>query len=183
LIVRLIGAVVAAVMVAGFAIGFVNQRGDRSASSRRASVTAYDRAIQQPARDGGFVIQEGLKHGLAEVAADQPGAVAFQAVSWVATLEKVRSEFTAAARHLADDELRAAAADFDTALLLYKQAAETIGAAAIASGAPRTTLLERAARIGRDADRRYDAASAHLQKARRSVGLPPSDRFPGASDK
>jgi hypothetical protein len=102
----------------------------------------------------------------------------FQAVSWVEQLKEVRSQFAAGGKGLHDDRLRSAAKKFDQSFRMYEQAAETIGASAIASGDGRTTLLERAANNGRAADRRYDEASALLQGVRRSVGLEPLARFP-----
>lgn len=174
------GAVVAALMVAGAAIGVIAGARDRGgeATVDAASIVAYEKAISGPAREGGFVIQEGLKIGLAQVAADQGGSVTFQAVSWVNQLENIRRQFAAAGEGLEDDGLKQAAKHFDAALVLYERTAETIGAAALTDGEPRTKLLTEAAARGRAADARYDAASSQLQRVRRAAGLPPTARFP-----
>jgi len=182
-VVRAVGALVAAMMVAVAVIAVAHQiRGSASPSlsERRTSEARYEDAIAGPAREGGFVIQEGLKLGLTQLGAGQSGNVMFQAVGWVNQLSDVRSRFAAAAHGLKDPTLRAAAAKFDQALDLYRQTAETIGAAAVGGVDPatRSRLLEQASGHGRDADARYDDASRLLQQARRSLGLAPTNRFP-----
>ena len=144
-------------------------------AAARQEVLRYEEALGGPARDGGFVVQRGLKVGLAQVAGDEAANVMMQAVSWVEQLGRVRERFAAAATGLQQPELIAAAAAFDEALDGYQRAAETIGAAAIAAGEPRTSLLERAAASGRAADERYEEAIELLAAARRAVGLPATD--------
>lgn len=124
----------------------------------------YAEAIEGPARDGGFVVEQGLKVGLRRVAAGEADGVMLQAVQWVNQLKAVQARFADAARGSRDPDVRAAAALFDDALTLYRQAAETIGAAAIATGEPRQKLLEQAAETGRKADAEYDRAMARLRK-------------------
>jgi hypothetical protein len=167
------GALLAALAVAGALVGLAGlvRNDSPSPAAARTSVVRYERAVARPARDGGFVIQEGLKPALPRLAADQPGNTMFQAVSWVNQLEQVRVRFASAAEGLKDRQLLAAARAFDESLLLYKRTAETIGAAAIASGEPRVRLLETAAASGKKADARYDQALALVQAARRSAGL------------
>lgn len=145
----------------------------------REELEAYEAAIAEPAKQGGFVIQEGLKNGLNQVAAGTPGPVPFQAVQWVSALEEVRKQFNAQAGLTTDTALEPATERFDSALQLYIRTAETIGAAAIAEPGPsRETLLTRAADTGQQADKTYDGASFLLQRLRRYRGLPPTARFP-----
>ena len=177
-LIRGAGALAAAAMVVVALAAFVPRTS--SDADRRAALTRYEDAVAGPAREGGFVIQEGLKIGLAQVGSGQAGNVTFQAVGWVNQLEDVRTRFSGAATRLHDPQLKAAADAFDEALVLYKRAAETIGAAAIAApdSEPRTRLLEQAGATGRQADARFDEASALMQQIRRSLGLAPTSRFP-----
>lgn len=177
-----LGALAAALMVAGALVAIVGQAEGDTTTARRSEIVAYEKKISGPARDAGFVVQEGLKPGLADVAAGQPGPVVFSAVTWVDRFRSIGEQFAAAADGLHDGDLRRAAELFESALKEYERTAETIGAAAIASGEPRQKLLEKAAAKGRHADQEYDKASAHLQRARRSVGLPPTARFPDPSE-
>lgn len=160
---RLVGVFVGALVVAGVIVGGAELAGS-GGGSRADAVAAYKEAVQAPARDGGFVVQAGLKQGLSQVASGQAGNVVFQAVSWVEQLEQVRARFAAAVGDTDDERLRVVARAFDESLVLYKQTAETIGAAAMASGEPRIRLLEQAVARGREADERYDLAMATLKE-------------------
>jgi hypothetical protein len=144
----------------------------------RQQLEAYEAALTPHAKRGGFIVEEGLKPGLGQVARDAGSPVVFQAVSWSDDLTKVRQAFNAEGHLIRGTQLEPAIADFDAAFELYTETAQTIGAAAIASGEPRQKLLDEAAASGRSADQRYDRASALLQKLRQKRGLPLTARFP-----
>lgn len=174
---RLLGLALVVVAVASAATWLSFERADdsRRRDERREAVLAWERAITQPAKDGGFVIQNGMKPAVADLGRDMPGQTMFQAVGWVAELERVRGVF---AQAVPPPSLRDAAADFDAALRMYREAAETLGAAAISAGDTRRTLLDRAVAKAQEADATYDRASAALQRIRRLLGLGPSPNFP-----
>ncbi|HEX7168667.1 MAG TPA: hypothetical protein VF230_16925 [Acidimicrobiales bacterium] len=178
-LIQFLGAAVGALLVGGAAIGIANSATDPQPSrADRAELTAYERAIAAPAKEGGFVVQEGLKVGLAQVGSGNAGQVMFQAVAWVERIKTVRTEFDAAAAPLTVPTLIEAAEAFDEALVLYERTAETIGAAAIASGDPRVTLLEKAAASGKKADARYDKAMALIQSTRKALKMPATEGLP-----
>lgn len=138
----------------------------------------YEAAVTEPAKRGGFVVQEGLKRGLADVANGNAGPVVFQAVSWAEELRNVQEQFNAQTHLVKGTRLEPATKKFGVAFELYIETAQTIGAAAIASGESRKALLERAAVSGRRADATYDEASFLLQRLRKQRGLDVTARFP-----
>jgi hypothetical protein len=155
---------------------FAGMMGLRDGSQTSASdVDAYVAAITPPARQGGFVIQEGMKPAVAGLGRGENVPVIMQAVGWVAQLKQVRADF---AKAKVSGELRAAAADFDRALALYIDAAERLGSVGMAGGDVRARLLDKAVAVARQADHVYDTASGELQRVRRRHGLPPSSLFP-----
>lgn len=171
-------------------LGVVGSREDKAGTQagetrplRRVTseqLAAYEDGITAAAKHGGFVVENGLKVGLRQIAAGEGNAVPLQAVGWVGELENVRAEFKSKTVGLERTDVDAIARAFDAALVQYIETAELIGAAAIASGEPRAQLLQKAADAGRRADAAYDKAGQALQHARRDAGLPPTDRFPAA---
>src|SRR4051794_21674879 len=164
--------------VALFGLGVAGLISDRSSTRHQHqvdAVLAYEKAVTGAAREGGFVIQQGMKPSVQRLGSGQPDTATFQAVGWVDQLEQARHEFAAAQP---PKELRAFASGMDEALVMYEDAARTIGAAAISSGDPRTRLLDEAVAKARAADQRYDQAAAVLQTRRQQLGLGPTGAFP-----
>jgi hypothetical protein len=171
--------ILAAVAAATLTVVVTSSRGDGEPRVPTAKeLEAYEAAVTEPAKRGGFVVQEGLKRGLADVASGNAGPVVFQAVSWAEELRGVQVQFNAQAHLAKGTRLEPATKTFDAAFEFYIETAQTIGAAAIASDASRETLLERASASGRRADATYDEASFLLQRLRKQRGLDITARFP-----
>lgn len=165
--------VVAAVCAAALA---AVHRADRSAhTSAVAETLTYERALTPAARQGGVVIQLGMKPAVSRLAGDEPDAATFQAIGWVDQLEAVRQTFRTTPT---PRSLRGNSTDFDIALRLYEDAARHLGAAAIGTGQSRRTLLDQAVAEARRADTSFNRASARLQARRRALGLGPTSAFP-----
>ena len=145
---------------------------DRAA--RRKAFEAYDRGITKPVKLGGFVIEQGMKPAVRALGAGQQEPAPIEAVGWINQLETVRKDV---AKLHAPARLQGAAKDLDTALGLYIEAAQTIGAAGMGQGEPRTRLLERAVATARQADEMFDRAGRSIQRERKRIGLPPSALF------
>jgi hypothetical protein len=185
---RRVGLVFAALVVGiggattvAFALPALRARDPRPVPTRE-QLEAYEEALTPHAKHGGFVVEEGLKFGLGQIERGEGGPVIFQAVGWVDELNGVRKEFNNQGHLVKGTQLEPAIADFDAAFKLYIDAAQTIGAAAVASGDPQKRLLDRAAETGHAADLRYDKASALLQKLRQERGLPMTARFPSPKE-
>jgi hypothetical protein len=164
------------VLAAGAAVmGATRGSGSGTSSTRAAEVEAYVQAITPAARQGGFVIQKGMKPAVSALSRGEETPVVMQAVAWVDQLNQVRKDFQAAE---APRGLQEAAAAFDQALAQYIDAAEHIGSAGMVSGDMRVRLLDQAVAAARQADETYDSASRRLQQARRQHGLQPSSVFP-----
>jgi hypothetical protein len=151
---------------------------DRPAELTRAQLTSYQAAIVGPLRDGGAIIQKGMKPGVADLASRHvvpPAAIVGEAQAWVAALTRVRSKLAVVAP---PPQLRKASQLFDQALVGYLQAAMLFGQAAGANGDQRKALLTRGYATAEAADRTYDQASRILQRSRRHLGLGPTVDFP-----
>jgi hypothetical protein len=146
-----------------------------------AQVEAFEESIFGPVKRGGRVVEQGMKPAVQAVAEGDPSSVVLQAVTWVDELDAARAELTALTPPDGPG-LGHITAGLAGALASYAEAARTIGAAAIATGEPRSRLLAQAVAAARAADDEYDRASALLQAARRRAGLPPSTRFPDPKD-
>lgn len=176
----LIGGAVAVVAagVAGY-LALTNEGSAGTPRPSRAHVEAYEDTVHPLLRRGGQVVEQGMKPAVQTIARNEPTQATFQAVSWVAELEAVHRETAAVAPPRG---LERAHTLFLESLTLYTSAAQTIGAAAIATGEPREKLLADAVAKARQADDVYDKASSMLQSARRRAGLPASERFPKGED-
>ena len=170
-----VGSVLALLFVALGVAGLVNDHRDNQHQAQVDAVTAYEKAVTGPAREGGFVIEQGMKPAVQRLGAGQPDTATFQALGWVDQLEQVRGRFAAVRP---PHGLQAFAKGIDQALVMYEDAARTIGAAAISSGDARTKLLGDAVAKARAADQQYDRASGVLQARRRQLGMGPTGSFP-----
>lgn len=152
--------------------------GDHRTDIARA-IEEYEAAVVPIVREGGKLVEVGVKVGLSDLSTEHvtaPAVVAEQAQVW-------RRELTALGRQLAEvtapGDLEAAHAAFVDALRIYAEAAALVEEAArSAPGAPRDELLDRVVDAGDRADERYDEGSRLLQDLRRRSGLEPSSDFP-----
>lgn len=172
-----IGALVAAGMVLGAGRWGATVTDDAPdapppelAADRRA-VTAYDEALQPLLGDGGQVVAQGLKPGVADVAegALDDEVLARMANGWVASLRDVTADVAALP---APPPLEEVSVRYERALRTYVRAAEALAAATRATGDERAGLVEAAAAFGRTADRLFDEAEAAMSAHRTWVADP-----------
>lgn len=139
-------------------------------------LAAYATALAPLAAEGGQIVAEGLRPGLADIAqAAYPDDVLVRMASgWVASMRDVRD---AVAALPAAAGAATVAVQVERALAVYIRTAETLLDAARATGDERTVLIDRAAALGRTADRLYDAATVALADLSPSPPTPtPSER-------
>jgi hypothetical protein len=146
----------------------------------RAEVETYEEAILPLVREWGRIEVQGMRPAVADLQSGEgvPAAtVAGEARAWHAAFERLRSQLRAVA---APEGMEEVAHGFDRAMADYLEAAATFEQAASAADAEeRSRLVDRGITVVQRGADRYDDASALLQEARRSVGLPPTDDFPG----
>ena len=174
--------VVAGAMAAVFAgvagLGLLASRNDAEQTDRlRRELVAYEDAIAPAAQAAGRAIVAGIRPDLADFVA---GRITPEV--WRADMAARAQEFSSARERIAAVRPPAvakdAAARFDEAMSLYVQAAQALAQAGLVDGDARQRALDRGAELGEEGDRVYDRGAAVLQAARRSLGLPPSNRFP-----
>lgn len=173
-------AAAAVVVLSGVAAtAYVATRHDHPALTS-VQVVTYQKAILDPLKDGGRVVEQDMKPTVNDFAAGTVSAPDFakRAEGWVADLARIRATVAAVP---APEALRPVAAAFDRALVRYADAARAFHDAAVPPGARRADLLKAAYGIAADADTRYDDASALLQRARQKAGLDPTSDFPNPS--
>ena len=156
-------------------------RGGSSPAVGKAALLAYEKQVVPLVQDGGRVVEQGMRPAVHDLQVDHvvPGwQIAREGDGWIASLTGVRREV---ARVSAPDGLRPAQQAFVEALDEYVDAARTFRAAALATGARRTELLDEGIRQAELADHTYDRGSAVVQGIRHDVGLPSSPYFPEVS--
>lgn len=178
---RLVAAV-AAVVVVGAGVGvYAVTRPDPKPALTAAALTAYEQAILPSLRDGGRVIEQGVKPDLGDLGSGKISGTAFadHADGFLAELERVR---TAVAAVTPPSPLRPAADGFDAALARYEQAVREFKAAALTPRAGREAALAKGYATAQSADTLYDSAGAVIQRWRVRLGLGTSADFPSPSE-
>jgi hypothetical protein len=166
---RLAGSMLAGALTVAAAAGTAHLLRPDAGGAVRAdvarAVAAYEAALEPLVEDAGFVVAEGLRPGVADVADGRyPDEVLVRmATGWVDELVAARAALAALPRHPA---LADVAASLDGALAGYVEVATVLRRAAGASGAHRQALLDRVADLGPAADERYDAARAAIDALR-----------------
>lgn len=171
-----IGAVLVAVTFTQLRTGERAERASLPTPDADTGLAAYAAALAPLAVEGGQIVAEGLRPGLADIAqgAYPDDVLVRMASGWVASISDVRDEV--AALHAAGDAATVAV-QVERALAVYIRTAEALLDAARATGGERTVLIDRAAALGRIADRLYDAATAALPDFSPSLPTPtPSER-------
>jgi hypothetical protein len=136
--------------------------------------------------EGGKTVELGIKVGIGDLVAAAtapsgehrvaPDVVAGQAASWVSDLNRLADRVQAID---APPNLNDANAMFVAALRGYSNSASLVAEAATTTDAgQRDRRLQEARDAGRNADKRFDAASALVQAERHRLGLAPSPDFP-----
>lgn len=128
----------------------------------RGVVAAYEAALEPLLEDAGFVVAQGVRPGVGDVAEGRLPAevLTTMATGWAAELRAARAAVAALPRHRGLDGVAAA---YDRALAAYVEVAEVLREAAAAGGSRRQALLDRVADLGPVADRLYDDARAALE--------------------
>lgn len=158
-------AVVGALLVTGVASFAVlrssDVREDHGTQSDRAAIVSFAAEIERLSVDGGQIVTEGIKPGIADIAdrALPDEVLAGMARGWVASMDEVRRAIAALD---APGELAAVAVRYERALITYVRTAETLLEASTAAGDRRAALIDLAISLGTDADRLYDEASDAL---------------------
>jgi hypothetical protein len=139
-----------------------------SAADRPASgpgVASYLAALDRLGADGGQVVVDGMRPGLADIAQQRlpDDVLARMADGWVASMRGVQHDVRALEVPAA---LAPAAVRFERALSVYVRLAETLRAAVAADGDARDALVDDAVALGHEADRLYDEALAMLAEVR-----------------
>ena len=166
------------VLGVGVAIGLALLRtGDpRTSAGQRppvgVGVATYLAELDRLGAEGGQVVVDGMRPGLADIAKRQlPDAVlANMADGWVASMRGVQADVRALE---VPAPLAPAAVRFERAFSVYVRLAATLRAAVAADGDARAALIDEAAALGHEADRLYDEALAMLAGARPCPAGPP----------
>ena len=126
-------------------------------SVSQASLDAFTSEIERLGAQGGQIVVDGMKPGVSDIAERAlPDAVlARMASGWAASMREVQRELAAVE---APGALAAVAVRFERALVTYVRTAETLVAAAQASGEQRDALIDEAVATGTEADRLYEDA-------------------------
>ena len=152
--------------------------GDDAPTLTRQELEAYEKAVVPLLREGGQVVELGMKAGVTDLS--KPGGVPAEAIAgesdaWIRVLNTVRDEL---ALMTPPPALAEAHRLFGDALRRYVEAARIFGEAARGPAAGRQAVIDRGLDIAESADDVYDAASAIVQRWRRDLGLGPSADFP-----
>jgi hypothetical protein len=135
------------------------------ATDRDASVSEYLTDLERLGAQGGQVVVEGMRPGIADIAQQRlPDEVLVRmADGWLASMREVEAEIRdlAVPATLADAAVR-----IERAMHVYVRLAETLRDAASARGDARDLLIDDAVLLGQEADRLYDEALAMLTEVR-----------------
>lgn len=155
--------------------------GPRSDGPSTPELAAFERAAGPIVKQGGEVVELGLKVGIQDLSTDHelaPAVVADQANAWEKDLRQQRDRF---AKIAAPGSLRRARAQFVAAFGEYARVAATIHLAALAREGEREKLLDLAIKRGEHADATFDAASKQVQGLRKTHGMSPDPNLPQGS--
>ena len=178
---RIAAAVAVGVLVGGVAAYATTAEGPPPKVTRD-ELAAYEEAVVPIVKDGGKVVQLGMKPAMDDLAhlhIVPPKVIGSEGDGWVLSLEQVRARLS---RVPTPPTLREVTDYFLIALDRYTAAAREFANAARAAGSARATSLKRGVTLATSADHTYDRGSALLQAARHSVGLAPNPNFPEAND-
>jgi hypothetical protein len=175
-------AVVALVAAVGAgAAGAAVTRGGSDPAVSKPALLAYEKQLVPLVQDGGRVVEHGMRPAVHDLQVEHivPGwQIAREGDGWITNLTEVRRKV---ARVSTPSGLRPAQDAFLEALDEYVVAARTFRAAALATGARRTELLDKGVSQAEVADHTYDRGSAVVQGIRHELGLPSSPYFPEVS--
>lgn len=183
--VALVGGLVLMMAALLLAVGVatIGQDDDDAAEPRtsgRAAIEAYADALEPAARQAGKTILAGVRPDVVDFRAGKLAADV-----WISDMVSFAKEFGAAASVFATTKAPAAVGDapawFEKAFGAYADAVAVLKLAGTATGATREELIGLGTQLGDDGDRLYDQGAARIQEARRTLGLAPDPRFPGAS--
>jgi hypothetical protein len=158
------------------AVGALN-RGDDKLT--RHQLLSYEHRLTPIVKDGGEIVQEGLKAAITDLVQSHvtpPASIANEADRWAASLRQDRAKL--AAVHPVPASLRAMHRKFLDALNGYAAAADALAVAGRAAAPGRSAALDRVHQAGQRADTVYDEASATLQQARKQLGLGVDPDYP-----
>lgn len=178
---EVVAALAAAVVVGLSATAitvYLAARDDGRPALTTEALTAYQEAVLPHLREGGGLVEQGMKPAATELAKATGKAaarIASDATGWADALGQIRANVAAVPT---PEPLREAATGFDRALARYVDAARQFGTAARTPLPQRAPVLANGYEIAHDADTLYDAASAVIQRWRRRLGLAPTTDFP-----
>jgi hypothetical protein len=159
---RVIAAVLVVTALAALAVSQSGGSDDRDLLDGE-SVERYVAAMQALGAEGGQIVADGMKPGVADIASRTlPDEVLERMASgWLASMEEVRNEATALP---APGALAEAAVRFERAFIAYVRTAEALLSATRSEGSERDRLIDLAIASGSDADDLYDDALATLER-------------------
>jgi hypothetical protein len=142
-------------------------------AAEREALRGYGEAVDAAVHEGGFVVTQGMKPGIADIAegAFPDATLVTMASGWVGSMEKVRSDLSGVRppAFLLDVARR-----YDEALGAYVKVGKALIAAAEVTGAERAELIEKVPPLGQKADDLWDAAHVELERHRVRLGLAPA---------
>lgn len=178
-----VGLAVAFVVPAAslLAASIVASRQSSSLQAERRAFTAYETAVERAVQDGGFVVTQGMKLGLADITEGRfPDATLMKmAGGWTRSMMQVRRKLTMVEPPTI---LREVARRYDAALAAYVRVGESLLAAARARGDERAALVQKVPPLGERADALWNEASAALERQRVRLDLVKKDRSGGGAD-
>lgn len=172
------GLVVPLVLLAAFS--FVGDSGSRpagveglsaeEASAQRDALRAFEEALAPVTETGASTVVYGMRPGIDDIHAERldDETLTSMAAGWVQAMTEVREDFAAVeAPGFLEETVGLYREAFDT----YLATAQSLRAAAQATGEERAGHISDAAEAGERADGLYDAAKAELAKHRERLGL------------
>lgn len=138
---------------------------------RRAAIVRWQAAVQPLVLSGGQVVARGPRTGIGDIERGTlpTPVLADMASGWARRLAALKQEIAAVPT---PDFLRPTQALLQEAMAGYVSASLSLLAAATATGARQTQLLDEAAAAGNAADRTYDRATAAIADWRAQLNLP-----------
>lgn len=152
------------------ALSAVSSRRASSLATERLAFATYEQAVERAVRDGGFVVTQGMRPGVADIAegAYPDETLVSMASGWAGSMERVRLELSTADR---PSFLVGVARRYDAALAAYVEVGEALVAAAEATGSERAARIAEVPPLGRQADELWNQAHAELERHRARLGI------------
>lgn len=172
-----IGAVLVGLLVGG-ALAYASLDDPSPRPIDRSALRAYEQAVVPIVQEGGKVVELGMKPAMDDLEHRHvvpPAAIGTEGDAWVRSLQQLRGRLSHVRTPV---QLKQATSQFLVALDGYTAAARAFAEAARSTGTARAQFIRRGIALAESADHTYDRGSAVLQRARRSLGLPPSPNFP-----